>query len=406
MIQPRIRAAAIAAMLLVVAGIGVTACQPGIDCNGAVYYPGADLSGSDQSGKDLYGCELVGIDFSGANFTGTYLRNADLTGSDVSGATFAGADLGNAKLIDAEVEGAELASAVSFLVQSGDVTGTPASLPADWSLRGGYFIGPYANFVGKVLSGIDLSHTNLTGAFLTGADLTGADLRYASMAGTHLDATALDGALLDRVTSGGIFGVPASLPDGWTLVDGTLVGPTGDQGSSEEACAGGEGCSVPPVDTGDVTTTASFGPGESSVTLVVSVSPDDAPAFSCEGFPPTPDRPIVEFYFTGGDASDRAGTLDVTYRNLGAEPDLDEFWKVCWAAPYPFIADTGTTLGLATIQGTKPGTADPLYVGLLPPCQLTDTIAVSPPCVHDVQGDGEGSVTVTISTTGADPWRY
>ncbi|MEI7746434.1 MAG: pentapeptide repeat-containing protein, partial [Actinomycetota bacterium] len=53
---------------------------------------------------------------------------------------------------------------------------------------------------GLIGSNLNLSNVNLTGANLSGATLTG-------------------------VASGGITGTPASLPSGWTLVNGYLVGP-------------------------------------------------------------------------------------------------------------------------------------------------------------------------------------
>jgi uncharacterized protein YjbI with pentapeptide repeats len=84
-------------------------------------------------------------------------------------------------------------------VSSGGITGTPV-LPAGWILVDGYLVGPQAN---------------LTDASLSSADLAGADL-----AGTELSGAALSG-----VSSGGITGTPSSLPIGWLLVEGYLVGP-------------------------------------------------------------------------------------------------------------------------------------------------------------------------------------
>ena len=61
--------------------------------------------------------------------------------------------------------------------------------------------------------GRDMSDCQLQGAMLRGARLMGADL-------TGADFT---GAKLVGVISGDIRGVPDNLPEGWSLVDGTLI---------------------------------------------------------------------------------------------------------------------------------------------------------------------------------------
>lgn len=75
------------------------------------------------------------------------------------------------------------------------------------------FVGEYAN-----LSGCDLRQADLAGADLTGATLTGANIDDADLSGTILNA----------VVSGGLQGQPASLPAGWTLIDGYLLGADAD----------------------------------------------------------------------------------------------------------------------------------------------------------------------------------
>ena len=54
-------------------------------------------------------------------------------------------------------------------------------------------------------------------------DLRSADLSGSSFNDADLNGANLSGAGLFRVISGGIVGTPASLPTGWTLVDGMLV---------------------------------------------------------------------------------------------------------------------------------------------------------------------------------------
>ena len=83
----------------------------------------------------------------------------------------------------------------------------------------------YYNSDGRDMSGCDLEGANLqsqdlSGSNLTGADLTGADLWYANLRGADLSDANLSG-----VRSGQIIGKPASLPDGWFLINGYLIGP-------------------------------------------------------------------------------------------------------------------------------------------------------------------------------------
>ena len=51
-----------------------------------------------------------------------------------------------------------------------------------------------------------------------GRDMTDCDLR-----GADLEMTKLEGAILEGVRSSRIRGNPASLPKGWSLVDGRLI---------------------------------------------------------------------------------------------------------------------------------------------------------------------------------------
>ena len=91
----------------------------------------------------------------------------------------------------------------------------------------------YYNSDGKDMSDCDLRRANLnyanltnadlTNADLTNADLTGANLKYANLTGAKLAFANLTDAILEGVQSDNISGLPLSLPDGWSLVDGTLV---------------------------------------------------------------------------------------------------------------------------------------------------------------------------------------
>ena len=86
----------------------------------------------------------------------------------------------------------------------------------------------YYNSDGKDMSDCDLRGAHLSGrtfagANLTGANLTGANLKYANIGEATFEGANLTDAILEGVQSGNISGLPLSLPDGWSLVDGTLV---------------------------------------------------------------------------------------------------------------------------------------------------------------------------------------
>ena len=70
---------------------------------------------------------------------------------------------------------------------------------------------------GAYLTNAELSFAELSFADLSSADLSSANLTYANLTGANLTD-----AILEGVQSGNISGLPLSLPDGWSLVDGTL----------------------------------------------------------------------------------------------------------------------------------------------------------------------------------------
>jgi uncharacterized protein YjbI with pentapeptide repeats len=250
-----------------------------------VSWSGCDLSGANLSGADLKGAGLSGTDLTNADLTGADLQEVNLTGATLTGATLTGvssggivgppstlpanwtlidgylagpgADLQYANLTDQDLTGvdlsdanltqarlndvtltsADLAGATLAGVISADITGTPAALPADWLVLGGYLIGPAANLSSAALANLDLS-----GLTLTGVDLNGADLADANLTGTGLDdailtqvnlgGTNLTGASLAGEQSSQITGTPAELPANWSLTGGFLLGPSADLGQA------------------------------------------------------------------------------------------------------------------------------------------------------------------------------
>jgi len=170
----------------------------------------ANLRGADLKKGNLTGANLENAYLTDANLTGAYLTGADLIYADLVGANLENADLTDANLIYADLNGANLDGAIF----------TQSDCNKDnWQ--------EYYNSLGRDMTECDLSEADLSGANLYGANLRGADLKYANLSGAtlysaNLENADLTGANLEGVISSAIRGVPDNLPEGWSLVDGTL----------------------------------------------------------------------------------------------------------------------------------------------------------------------------------------
>jgi uncharacterized protein YjbI with pentapeptide repeats len=206
------------------------------DASGAyIVGPFADLSGA-----NLESSIITGADISSADFTRARLRRVRSGGmvnshppavlpspylfipNDASGAYIVGpyADLSGANLEASIITGADISSA-DFTrarlrdLKSGNLSaaGRPAVLPTTYTFNvsatagyGGYIIGTGVNISSAVLDGTDLSGVVFTDANMHGASLSGG------------------GTSLVNVRSGGIRGIPASLPPGYTFVNDNSSG--------------------------------------------------------------------------------------------------------------------------------------------------------------------------------------
>jgi uncharacterized protein YjbI with pentapeptide repeats len=141
------------------------------------------------------------------------LRGANLAGQDLSGQSFAGLDLSGADLDGATISGADFTGATLTGVHASGLIGT-ATLPPDDAIVAGTLLGP-----GLSLAGDDLSNLTLSGHNLFGADLADTTLRGTVLSGVDLSKSSLEG-----VTSSGIIGQPL-LPAHEALIGGVLVGP-------------------------------------------------------------------------------------------------------------------------------------------------------------------------------------
>jgi uncharacterized protein YjbI with pentapeptide repeats/ElaB/YqjD/DUF883 family membrane-anchored ribosome-binding protein len=189
-------------------------------------------------------------DLSFANLTGADLDHVNLTGVNLSSANLSGVNLNEANLSGVNLNGTNLKGANLNLVSSGGVTGVPAALPTDWTLKAGYLVGPGADLSGTDLTRAKLTNADLENAFLrdakltkanlVGANLFGADMEttslvQANLSGAHLETANLfeanvsganlKGASLTGLISGSVTGVPASIPAGWMLRKGYFIGP-------------------------------------------------------------------------------------------------------------------------------------------------------------------------------------
>ena len=202
---------------------------------------GADLSGALLTRANLENSILTGADLSGALLTRANLENSILTGADLSGALLEEAELlgivsgairglpeslpaqwiirngyligQGANLKNANLDNLELSSAQLYGVTSGGIQGSPDSLPSGWVLHAGNLVGP----------GVNLKNVNFQNANLGRVNFTGADL-----GGSNLENTNLNQASMGNVKSGEITGIPSSLPSGWILRAGYLIGVGAD----------------------------------------------------------------------------------------------------------------------------------------------------------------------------------
>jgi uncharacterized protein YjbI with pentapeptide repeats len=185
--------------------------------------PGANFGGVKLTNINIQGLDLSSYTLTGVSASGLTGPPAALpTGWSFSNGYLFGptANLKNFDLRNVSLANANLSNAVLEGVQSGGITGTPASLPARWTLSGGilygptnqlpqqtgpnwvngYLLVPGANLRGAVLfspndhffccGGRDLSRTDLSNANLREANLNGVNLTGAILTGANLQGAA------------------------------------------------------------------------------------------------------------------------------------------------------------------------------------------------------------------------
>lgn len=178
------------------------------------------VPGVDWSGCDKTGLVLVNADVSFGTFIRTIFTQADLSGTNFSNAILTETNLIGANLTNTNFMSALLTLAILSTATLISANLTDANLVLATVI---YADLTNANLSNANASGVNLAFSNLTGANLSNANLTGANLANATLVNTNLTETDLTDAILDGVISSNIIGIPASLPPGWSLIDGTLV---------------------------------------------------------------------------------------------------------------------------------------------------------------------------------------
>jgi uncharacterized repeat protein (TIGR01451 family) len=176
----------------------------------------ASLSGANLQSVNAQGATFTGADLNDANLTNDYLFEANFDDATFSGATLTGANLRAATATGASLQAAILTDTT---LDGADFTGadfTGADLSDSLALN--------TTFTNATFTNADLNGTNFTDANFSGATFSGATFSGAILTNADLNGADLSSADLTNVKSGGITGTPASLPSGWTLFNGYLVG--------------------------------------------------------------------------------------------------------------------------------------------------------------------------------------
>ena len=182
------------------AGGGVWAVRAGFLLGPTAIARSANLSSS----VDLSGINLRACDLSGANFTGASFANNDVTTANFTNAVFSG---------------------VSSQGLSAATTPTFAGTSANYTLRGGFIVGPSIALASKNLTGVNLAGTTLTAANFTSANLTNAILTAADISGAIFTGATFAGIRSGQIVSPAQ-GAAVTLPTpDFQLRGGFILGP-------------------------------------------------------------------------------------------------------------------------------------------------------------------------------------
>ena len=182
------------------------------------------------------------------------LCNIDLSNFDLRGADLTWTEFINCNLKGANLDGANLKNTGFYASTSGEIKGTPINLDRfklingfivgygvnlrDENLKGVNFQGADvrsikfsgadlegANFLNLDLTNSEFNSSNLENAILTGTDLYGCNFVEAKLDGSNLEGADLRQTTLYRVKGTNITGNPKVMPEGFSIVDGNIIGP-------------------------------------------------------------------------------------------------------------------------------------------------------------------------------------
>jgi uncharacterized protein YjbI with pentapeptide repeats/outer membrane protein assembly factor BamB len=196
---------------------------------------GVDWAGCDLAGAYLFQADLRSADLAGTNLTRASFLLTDLTGSNLSRANLLHTDLSGDTLTSANLTDVSGPNANFTMAELTGADFTGAKLPGGLI---SFTTDTKVNFTGAQLDHVKMYSAKITKSDFAGANLISADLGGASFAGDDLEkaelrnasvaGTALADADLAAVTSGGLLGIPQSLPPSFSVTGGYLVGPHAD----------------------------------------------------------------------------------------------------------------------------------------------------------------------------------
>lgn len=171
-------------------------------CGGAVLIDKSKVTSS----RNLAGADLSGMTFSNMIFDGYSLEKANLSNTRITDLSVANVRSSNASFVNASIRG------MSTMVPLGEKEMMRTKQPVTANFSG-------ANFSFARIRESDLFGADLTNAVFHNAILADVNLSFANLTGVDLSHTDLEG-----IRASNVIGQPL-LPQGWALVNGSLVGP-------------------------------------------------------------------------------------------------------------------------------------------------------------------------------------
>jgi uncharacterized protein YjbI with pentapeptide repeats len=240
-------------------------------------YNGLSIPNSNFTSKNLISATFVGTNLTNSIFTNATLTNVNFTNATIRGVTTGGligtstATLpSSAYYFKASGSTAGIAGTDTYIIGpyvritgmdlsnvdisnipaasfTGLITGslintTNAVLPTGYVFRNGYIVGNGVSLVSAALTGqtfanlsmreVDLSGATLTSATLTNTDLSGAAIRNTNLSGLNF-ATVTITNLASSGLNGGSGGSAVVLPSGYSIISGSIFGPTVNMSSND-----------------------------------------------------------------------------------------------------------------------------------------------------------------------------